>query len=118
MGKVVRMAQVYRAILKTYGTTISALEARGRTSVTFTFEAFEDAIYEAELCYDRRTIMSKWKMAVAQGVLDEITPGISANMDLPYLRFLARDTNLSAHTHHPAQNLHRIDTESTQEASE
>lgn len=91
MGAKVPMGRVYGAIIKTYGETISRFEAEGRHALTITFRAFEQALYAEGLVSDKRTVRTKWDIAVAQGVLREIKPLLSAEMDLYELRYRAVD---------------------------
>lgn len=98
MGAKVHMTAVYRAVLEYHWNVIDNCTAAGKSRVCITFEQFKQALYASELVSDPRSVKTKWETAVAQGVLEEIRRGRSADLVIPQLKIKAA-VNPFARTH-------------------
>ena len=98
MGAKVHMTAVYRAVLEYHWNTIDNCAALGKSRICISFEQFKQALYASELVSDPRSVKTKWETAVAQGVLEEIRKGRSADLVIPQLKLKAA-VNPFARTH-------------------
>lgn len=98
MGAKVHMAAVYRAVLEYHWNVIDNCTALGKSRICISFEQFKQALYASEVVSDPRSVKTKWETAVAQGVLEEIRRGRSADLVIPQLKLKAA-VNPFARTH-------------------